>query len=83
MDTHPAPALYDPERQVSNAGLQVALNEAIAALPLLQREAFLLRAEGGLGIEEIAAVTDTNRETAKSRLRFAVSRLRQILEPWA
>jgi len=83
LDTQPAPTVYDPERQANNAVLQTALNAAIAALPFLQREAFLLRAEGGLGIEEIAAVTGTNRETAKSRLRFAVSRLRQILEPWA
>lgn len=83
LDTQPAPPVYDPERQASNAVLQAALNEAIAALPLLQREAFLLRAEGGLGIEEIATVTGTNRETAKSRLRFAVSRLRRTLEPWA
>jgi len=83
LDTHPAPTVYDPERQASNAVLQAALNQAIAALPLLQREAFLLRAEGGLSIEEIAAVTGTKRETAKSRLRFAVSRLRQTLEPWA
>jgi RNA polymerase sigma factor (sigma-70 family) len=59
------------------------LNSAIAALPILQREAFLLRAEGGLGIEEIAVVTGINRETAKSRLRFALNRLRKMLEPWA
>jgi RNA polymerase sigma-70 factor, ECF subfamily len=83
LDTHPAPPVYDPERQANNAVLQAALSVAIAALPLLQREAFLLRAEGGLGVEEIAAVTGTNRETAKSRLRFAMSRLRQTLEPWA
>jgi RNA polymerase sigma-70 factor, ECF subfamily len=83
LDTHPASRVYDPERQATNAGLQTALNAAIAALPLLQREAFLLRAEGGLGIEEIATVTGTKRETAKSRLRFAMSRLRQTLEPWA
>lgn len=83
LDTHPAPPVYEPERQANNAVLQAALNAAIAALPFLQREAFLLRAEGGLGIEEIAAVTGTNRETAKSRLRFAVGRLRQTLEPWA
>jgi len=83
LDAHPAPTVYEPERQANSAVLQTALNAAIAALPLLQREAFLLRAEGGLGLEEIAVVTGTNRETAKSRLRFAVSRLRQTLEPWA
>ncbi len=37
---------------------------------------FLLREEAGLNLDQIAAVTDTNRETAKSRLRYAVSKLR-------
>ena len=60
-----------------------ALTAAVASLPLLQREAFLLRAEGGLGLEDIALATGTNRETAKSRLRYAIRRLRETLEPWA
>jgi len=77
------PARYEPESQANNAALLADLRVAVAALPLLQREAFLLRAEAGLGIDEIAAVTGANRETAKSRLRFALSRLRTALEAWA
>src|SRR6185503_20764745 len=38
---------------------------ALAALPLVQREAFLLHAEGGLTVPEIAAATATNEEAAK------------------
>jgi RNA polymerase sigma-70 factor (ECF subfamily) len=76
------PAQYEPDIQANNAALGVDLLVAIDALPLPQREAFLLRAEGGLSVDEIAAVTGANRETAKSRLRFAVSRLRSVLEPW-
>jgi RNA polymerase sigma-70 factor (ECF subfamily) len=35
--------------------------------------------EGGLGLAEIAAATDVGLETAKSRLRYAVARLRSVL----
>lgn len=55
------------------------LKELIAGLPEAQREAFLLREETGLSVEQIAEVTDVNPETAKSRLRYAVARLRQAL----
>ncbi len=48
----------------------------IAQLPEAQREAFLLREEAGLSLEEIAHTTGTNVETAKSRLRYAVTKLR-------
>jgi RNA polymerase sigma-70 factor (ECF subfamily) len=82
LDSVIGPAQYEPDNQANNAALGVDLLVAIDALPLTQREAFLLRAEGGLGIDEIAAVTGANRETAKSRLRFALSRLRRALEPW-
>ena len=53
------------------------------ALPLPQREAFLLQAEGGLSLTEIAQATGVNAETAKSRLRYARERLRQTLETLA
>jgi RNA polymerase sigma-70 factor (ECF subfamily) len=82
LDSLMGPAQYEPDIQANNAALGVDLLVAIDALPLPQREAFLLRAEGGLSVDEIAAVTGANRETAKSRLRFAVSRLRSVLEPW-
>ena len=53
---------------------------AVESLPPLQREAFLLHEEGELTLEEIAQVTECGRETAKSRLRYALSRLREWLE---
>ncbi len=59
-----------------------ALLAAIDALPIPQREAFLLQAEGGLSLEEIAEATATPRETVKSRLRYANRRLREALEAW-
>ena len=52
---------------------------ALERLPEVQREAFLLQQEGGLSVEEIARATGVGRETAKSRLRYAVARLRASL----
>jgi RNA polymerase sigma-70 factor (ECF subfamily) len=52
---------------------------ALAELPDAQREAFLLQHESELSIEEIAVATGVSRETAKSRLRYAVAKLRASL----
>lgn len=54
--------------------------ELLSALPDVQREAFVMREEAGLSVEEIAAATGVNAETAKSRLRYAVAKLRRGLE---
>lgn len=71
-----------PEYHLDEQARGAALLAAIEQLPLPQREAFLLRAEAGLGLDDIAAITQVSRETAKSRLRYAYARLRQRLEPW-
>ena len=64
------------ERSLARERLEAALLE----LPEEQRDAFLLREEGGLSVDEIAAVTGCNRETAKSRLRYAVNKLRAAID---
>ena len=53
---------------------------ALMALPEEQRDAFLLHEEGGLTVDDIATVTGCNRETAKSRLRYAVAKLRKAID---
>jgi RNA polymerase sigma-70 factor (ECF subfamily) len=58
------------------------LKALIAGLPEAQRAALLLQQEGGLTVEEIAAATGVTRETAKSRLRYAVAKLRQGMASW-
>jgi len=45
-----------------------------------QRNAFLLKEEAGLSLAQIAEVTGVGRETVKSRLRYAMKRLRGGLE---
>ena len=52
---------------------------ALAELPVAQREAFLLQQESEMSLEEIAAATGVNRETVKSRLRYAFAKLRATL----
>jgi len=55
------------------------LLRALETLPAAQREAFLLHEEGELTLEEIAAVLGTQRETIKSRIRYALAKLRREL----
>jgi RNA polymerase sigma-70 factor, ECF subfamily len=74
------PEREQPERAVAMRQSAAKLLNALALLPPEQREVFLLHEEGGLTLEEIAAVTGTGRETAKSRLRYALVRLRQGVE---
>ena len=68
-----------PERVLSDFEQSRRLQMALAELPGDQRGAFLLRVENGLGIEEIAEVMNVGRETAKSRLRYALEKLRVSL----
>jgi RNA polymerase sigma factor (sigma-70 family) len=60
-----------------------ALARALGQLPLEQRDAFLLQIEGDLSIEEVATITHSSFETTKSRLRYARTRLRELLREYA
>ena len=63
-----------------DAETRCRLVAALADVPALQRDAFLLHIEGGLSLDEIASLTATSGETVKSRLRYAYRRLRETLE---
>lgn len=52
----------------------------LSRLPETQRSAFLLKEEAGLSLAQIGEVTGVERETVKSRLRYALRRLRAGLE---
>ena len=69
-----------PVRQLQSREQAAALIAAVEQLPLEQREAFLLQAEGDLSVQEIAEATGVNFETVKSRLRYARASLRQHLK---
>ena len=65
-----------PEARVATRQLREQLHAALATLPAVQRDAFLLQQEGGLSLAEIAEMTGVGMETVKSRLRYAVAKLR-------
>ncbi len=71
-----APPNAEPHRIVEAERTLERVAVAVAALPLAQREAFLMHHEGELSIAEIAAATGVNEEAAKSRLRYAMNKLR-------
>ncbi len=70
----------EPHRIVEAERTLEKLSAAIAALPLVQREAFLLHHEGELTVAQIAAATGVNEEAAKSRLRYAMGKLREAID---
>lgn len=69
----------EPEVRVTAREIGGRLATALAALPAAQREAFLLHQEGGLELAEIAALTGAGVETVKSRIRYALAKLRETL----
>ncbi|HQR22862.1 MAG TPA: RNA polymerase sigma factor [Burkholderiaceae bacterium] len=71
-----------PDVQTVSRAQARAFVDAVEALPPAQREAFLLQAESGLSLEEIATVTQSGHETVKSRLRYAMAKLRSAMEAW-
>ena len=72
-----APEADRPEQLLSEFEQRRRLQLVLDALPREQREAFLLRMEGGLGLEEIARLTEVGQETVKSRLRYALAKIRE------
>ena len=69
----------EPHRIAEAADTLERLAAAVAALPMAQREAFLLHHEGDLSVAEIATATGTNEEAAKSRLRYAMNKLKEAV----
>ena len=74
-----APPSAEPHRIAEAQEVGERLAAALGALPLAQREAFLLHHEGELSVAEIAAATGSNEEAAKSRLRYAMNKLREAV----
>lgn len=76
----PAPRGFEPEARAQGREDLRRLAAALEALPAAQREAFLLHEEAGMTAGEIAAATGATQEAAKSRLRYALARLREALD---
>ncbi|HMU38137.1 MAG TPA: RNA polymerase sigma factor [Pseudomonadota bacterium] len=70
------------ERQAVSEELQKKLRAAIETLPDDQREVFLLREEADLSFKEIAEIVGISENTVKSRMRYALTKLRSLLEEY-
>jgi RNA polymerase sigma-70 factor (ECF subfamily) len=75
-DGHPGASA---ERSASSSQMMTILVQAIETLPEEQREVFLLREVANLPFKEIAEVTQASENTVKSRMRYALDRLRTRL----
>jgi len=69
----------NPENQTQTNQAINKLSELLDSLPSEQREVFLIREETGMSIPEIAETLGINQEAAKSRLRYAINKLRSGL----
>lgn len=70
------------DRQAIGRELRQRLEQAIAELADEQREVFLMREYAGLPFKEIAEIMGCPENTVKSRMRYALERLRQQLEEY-
>jgi RNA polymerase sigma-70 factor, ECF subfamily len=70
---------HTPDIMIEHHMTAMRLKQALVNLPRDQLNAFLLKEEGNFSLEDIASITGTTRETVKSRLRYAMDKLRSAL----
>jgi RNA polymerase sigma factor (sigma-70 family) len=78
-DWPPAPSSSSVEDSSFWRAAGRRLLDCLDGLPAVQRSAFLLHHEDGLAVDELARALDVGFETAKSRLRYAMNKLRTCM----
>ncbi|KPV95826.1 ECF RNA polymerase sigma factor SigW [Pseudoalteromonas sp. P1-9] len=68
------------ENTLHNKYLQQAIKHCVELLVPQQREAFLLRHEAGFEPSQVCDIVEAKPETVKTRLRYAMSQLRECLQ---
>jgi RNA polymerase sigma-70 factor, ECF subfamily len=68
------------EKAAMNREIASRVDRAVSSLPVEQREVFLMREVMDMSFAEIATATKTSEPTVKSRMRYALERLRGALE---
>ena len=71
-----------PLNSLLDQELSLKVQEAVASLSPLQREALVLFEYEGLSLNEIASIVETDVGAVKARLFRARERLRQALQPY-
>lgn len=70
------------DRQAIGHQLKERLEKAVSELPDDQREVFLMRESADLSFKEIADVIGVSENTVKSRMRYALEKLRASLDEY-
>jgi RNA polymerase sigma-70 factor (ECF subfamily) len=79
LEDYDAPAGSNPETEYAATETEQRVRQGIAGLPRLQREVFLLRAQGDTGYDEIAVALGTTPGAARVHYHNAVKRLKELL----
>lgn len=79
VSAEPASDNPGPAELAASSEIRRMFLAVLDQLPAEQREAFVLREEVGMSLLEIADATGVGRETVKSRLRYALKKLRAAL----
>ena len=74
-------ALELPSSGLECGELGAAIANAVEALPLEQKEVFVLRQQN-VSFKEIAAIQKTTLNTTLGRMHYAVNKLRTVLKEW-
>jgi RNA polymerase sigma-70 factor (ECF subfamily) len=69
----------DAERSALSSEVRTSIVKAVDSLPDDQREVFLLREVASLPFRDIAEITGVAENTVKSRMRYALERLKDAL----
>lgn len=69
----------DPEQSAILSEESQLLTEALARVPLEQREVIILRLKGGMRFKEIADLQDVSLGTVQARYKYGLDKLRTIL----
>jgi len=78
INAHP-PGVDGPEHEAISRELTAKLDEAMAQLPEEQRETIVLHLQGKLPFREIARLREISINTALSRYRYGLDKLRSLL----
>jgi len=80
---HANPASPDPKAEFQRSELKDTVRAAIAKLPEAERDVLIMRIYEELSFSEIAEITEVPVPTAKSRMLYALRRLRPVLASYA
>lgn len=74
------PNSNSPAKQIAAAEEAARVFDALAELPYQQREVFVLHVQGEMGFRGIAGLLGISINSAQSRYRYAIAKLRAILD---